>query len=290
MSKDSITPSGTSGPPESLWGGEPLVGEGEIFGERTQGRGSSLFLGRFTMAEVLAVLEKKGFLKESRKRGFWPLVYSIDSSAYPLQRFQVFVREKSPQSEMVDLKIREGRFDPRGRTLPGFPQGLLRTLNFEWLTLQNPGAEFAGKRGALPGQLRPGLGMSKRIMDVLGFLGKRMHQDALLAFPAFYHNAVLFSRYFHFVNPDKEGEIQAIRRSFLSMSIKQLAWIVHLGCLRAGDGAVYEWRAEEQMLPLRSEIQDYFGSRAYRDRVREVQRSLRFEVDWERYEEKAQED
>ncbi len=287
MSKDPIA---TPVSPEPLWTGEPLVGEGEIFGERTQGRGSSLFLGRFTMAEVLAVLEKKGFLKEARKRGFWPLVYAIDSSAYPLQRFQIFVREKTPEMGMVDLKIREGRFDPRGRSLRGFPEGVRRTLNFEWLTLQNPLAQFAEKQGALPGQLRPGLGMSKRIMDVLGFLGKRMHQDALMAFPAFYHNAVLFSRHFRFVNPDKEGEIQAIRRTFLHIPIKQLAWIVHLNCLRAGDGTVYEWRAEEQMLPLRPELEDYFGSRAYRDRVREVLRSLRFEVDWERYEEKAQED
>jgi hypothetical protein len=287
MTKDPTSPSIS---PESPWGGEPLVGEGEIFGELAQRRGSSLFLGRFTMAEVQAVLEKKGFLKESRKRGFWPLVYAIDSSAYPVQRFQIFLREKSPELCMVDLKIREGRFDPRGRALPGFPENILRTLNFEWLTLQNPLAQFTEKRGALPGQQRPGLGMSKRIMDVLGFLGKRMHQDALLAFPAFYHNAVLFSRYFRFVNPEKEGEIQAIRRTFLHMPIKQLAWIVQLNCLRMGDGKVYEWRAEEQMLALRPELKDYFGSRGYRDRVRDVLRTLRFDVDWERFEEKAQED
>jgi hypothetical protein len=287
MSKDVNTP---PIPAESPWGGEPLVGEGEIFGELAQGRGSSLFLGRFTMAEVLATLEKKGFVKESRKRGFWPLLYSIDSSAHPLQRFQIFVGEKTPEACMVDLKIREARFDPRGRSLPGFPAGPLRTLAFEWLTLQNPRAEFTDKRAALPGQLRPGLGMSKRIMDVLAFLGKRTHQDALLAFPAYYHNAVLFSRYFRFVNPEKEGEVLAIRRTFLRMSIKQLAWIVHLNCLRTEDGAVYEWRAEEQMLPLRPGIADYFGSRAYRDRVREAARTRRFAVDWERYEEKAQED
>jgi hypothetical protein len=287
MSKDaSIRPWSS----ESPWGGGPLVGEGEIFGELAQGRGSSLFLGRFTMAEIQAVLEKKGFLKESRKRGFWPLLYTIDSSAYPLQRFQIFVGEKTPETCMVDLKIREARFDPRGRFLPGFPETPLRTLAFEWLTLQNPLAQFTEKRGALPGQLRPGLGMSKRIMDVLAFLGKRTHQDALLAFPAFYHNAVLFSRYFRFVNPEKEGEVLAIRRTFLRMPIKQLAWIVHLNCLRTEDGSVYEWRAEEQMLPLRPEITDYFGSRVYRDRVREVLRARRFKVDWERYEEKAQED
>jgi hypothetical protein len=272
------------------WGDLPLFGEGEIFGEPAGSRGSSLFLGRFTMTEVLAVLDKKGILKESRKRGLWPLLYALDSSAYPLQRFQIFVRDKKPEMAMVDLKIREGVFDPRGRNLPGFPAAPLRTLHFEWLTLQNPLAEFSGKRGALPGQMHPGLGMSRRIMDVLTFLGKRTHQDGLLAFPAFYHNAVLFSRLFRFINPDKEGEVLAIRRMSAKMPIKQLAWIVHLNCLRCGDGAPYEWRSEEQLLPLRPEIEEYFDSRPYRERVKDAERRLRFEVDWEAYESKAQED
>jgi hypothetical protein len=274
----------------SPWGGEPLIAEGELFGESSQGRGSSLFLGRFTLAEVQAVLEKKGFLKESRKRGFWPLLYAIDSSAFPLQRFQIYLREKTPAMCMVDLKIREARFDGRGKSLPGFPDRPIRTLNFEWLTLQNPLAGFTEKRGALPGQQQPGLGMSKRIMDVLIFLGKRIHQDGLLAFPAFYHNAVLFSRHFRFINPDKEGEVLAIRRTFLHLPIKQLAWIVQLNCLRTGEGAVYEWRAEEQLLPMRPELDDYFGSRAYKERVKDAARRWQFEVDWERYEEKSQED
>jgi hypothetical protein len=220
----------------------------------------------------------------------WPLLYALDTSEPPLQRFQIFVGRRAPECCMVDLKIRELRFVPRGRDLPAFPENGLRTLAFEWLTLQNPLGQFDERRNALPGQLRPGLGMSKRVIDILGFLGKRTHQDALLAFPAFYHNAVLFSRYFHFVNPDKEGEILAIRRTFARLSILQLAWIVQLGCLRAEDGTAYEWRAEEQILPLRPDVRDYFGSRAYRERVQEALRSRRFSIDWERFEAKAQQD
>jgi len=275
---------------DSSWTGLPLFGEGEIFGERAEGRGSSLFLGRFTLAEVLAVLDKKGVLKESRKRGLWPLLYALDSSAHPLQRFQIFVRERTPDMCMVDFKVREARFAPEKDSAPSFPYAPIRTLNFEWLTLQNPLLQFTEKRGALPGQQHPGLGMGERIMDVLTFLGKRTRQDGLLAFPAYYHNAILFSRMFHFINPDKQGEVAAIRRSFGRVPIKVQAWIVHLNCLRSADGTPYEWRAEEQLLPLRPELESYFSSRTYRDRVKDVGRDMRFTVDWEAYDAKAQED
>ncbi|MDD8026470.1 MAG: hypothetical protein PHI34_08140 [Acidobacteriota bacterium] len=271
-----------------LWGETPLVEDWEIFGDLAERRGTSLFLGRFTIAEILSVLEKKGFFKEARKLGLWPLVFDLDSSAYPLQRFRIFYERTDPASVIIDLKVRERPFDPAGR--PGFPPGAVRTLALEWLTLQNPRADFGGMRGGLPGQQHPGLGMSRRIMDVFVFLGKRARADGLMAFPAYYHNAVLFSRYFRFLNPDKEGEITAIRRTFARMSIRQLAWIVHLGCLRSGDGTVYEWRSEEQFLPLRRELRGYFESRAYRERVREAARLAVFQVDWEAFEARMQSD
>jgi hypothetical protein len=268
----------------SPWGRTPLVEDWEIFGDLSERRGTSLFLGRFTLAEILAVLDKRGFFKEARKLGLWPLAFDLDSSAYPLQRFRIFHERQDPAAVIIDLKLREMTLDPAGRDWPGFPPEPLCALALEWLTLQNPTAEFGGTRGALPGQQRPGLGMSRRIMDIFVFLGKRARVDALLAFPAFYHNAVLFSRYFRFLNPEKEGEILAIRRTFSHMSIRQLAWIVNLGCLRRGDGSVYEWRSEEQFQPLRRGLKGYFESRTYRDRVREASHRAAFRVDWETFE------
>lgn len=268
----------------------PLVGEGEIFASLAENRGSSLFLGRFSMTEVLAVMNKRSFLRDARKRGFLPLEFELDSSGHPLQRLTIYSRSAKPENMIVDLKIKEGDYAPKSADLPGFPRGQQKCLFLEWLTLQNPNLAFSEKTSPLPGQMYPGLNLSKKIMDIFIYLARLIRKDGLLAFPAYFHNALLFSRYFRFVNPEKEGEVLSIRRTFLRMPIKQLAWIVHLNCLRTEDGSVYEWRAEEQMLPLRSGIADYFGSRGYRDRVREVLRTRRFEVDWERYEEKAQED
>lgn len=269
----------------------PLVDESEIFGSLGDRRGTVLFLGRYTANEVSAALAKMGFYKEARKRGLWPIVLDLDSSAYPpLQRLQIFHRENRPDRLIVDLKIREGVFDPNGKTLAPAPLRPFSTLVFEWLTLQNPEASFSGRHGSLPGQLYPGLGMSKRIMDIFIYLGRTAGKEGLQAFPAYYHNAVLFSRYFKFANPAKEAEVQAIRRTFSHVPIRQMAWIVHRNCLKRLDGSPYEWKAEEQIFPLVRDVREHFESRAYRDRVRENMNRTRFAVDWEEFERKSQED
>jgi hypothetical protein len=273
-----------------FWGTGPLLGEDEIFSELAERKGTSLFLGKYTLNEVLAVLVKKGFIKEARKRGLWPLDYELDSTQFPLQRFQIFLRDKSSENLIVDLKIREGLFSPPPPLRPSAEAPGFKSLVLEWLTLQNPIEEFGEKRGSLPGQLHPGLGMRRKVLDVFVYIGKLVRADVLMAFPAYYHNAVLFSRYFHFLNPEKEGEIQAIRRTFSHFSIRQLAWAVYLNCLIRADGTVYEWRAEEQVFPLHKDLRDYFESKAYRERVKESFSRQRFTLDAEQFSCKFQAD
>lgn len=280
MSRD-----GSKTPP--FWSGEPLLGEREIFASLGEGRGTSLFLGKYTMAEVMAVLGKKGLVKVARKRGMWPLITDLDSSAFPCQRLRIFTREAIPERLIVDLKIREGIFSPRSVLGPGTMLRDFSALFLEWLTLQNPMAEFTEKRGALPGQHYPGLGLSRRIVDIFAYLGKVTRKDALLAFPAYYHNAVLFSRFFRFLNPAKEAEVLAIHRTFSRMPIKALAWAVHLNCLRTAEGEVYEWQAEEQVAPLVRDLRDHFESKGYREEVKENLGRFKFTLDEEQYDRKV---
>jgi hypothetical protein len=271
-----------------FWKETPLVDEREIFTDLAVKKGSSLFLGRYSLNEVLAVLNKKGFLREARKRFLWPLAYKLDSSDYPLQRLQIFLREPGPDNLIVDVKVKETEFVPKevaGLAAPSLPPQ--KALAFEWLTLQNPLMKFGEQFTPLPGQTRPGLSMRAKIMDLFLYLGRLTHKDCLLAFPAYFHNAVLFSRYFHFWNPRKEAEVLAIRRTFRHMSFKQLAWVVHLNCLRRGDGSVYEWRAEEQINPLTRPLKEYFDSRPYRDIARSGRKPAVFSVEWAEFERKS---
>ena len=132
--------------------------------------------------------------------------------------------------------------------------------------------------------------MRSKIMDMFVYLGRLTRKDCLLAFPAYFHNAVLFSRYFHFWNPRKEGEVLAIRRTFRHMPFKQLAWVVHLNCLRRADGSVYEWQAEEQIYPFTRPLKDYFDSRRYREVVKTGLKTLDFTVDRDDFERQISDD
>ncbi|MGZ5488152.1 MAG: hypothetical protein ACXWF4_06440, partial [Candidatus Aminicenantales bacterium] len=256
------------GATDPFWKEAPLVDESEIFSELRVKRGSSLFLGRYSANEVMAVLNRKGFLKEARQRFLWPLASERDSSDYPLQRLQIFLREPDPENVIVDVKVKECEFVPK-TTVEGLPVlPPQKALAFEWLTLQNPLAKRGEPFSPLPGQTRPGLSMRSKIMDLFAYLGRLTRKDCLLAFPAYFHNGVLFSRYFHFWNPRKEAEVLAIRREFNHMSFRQLAWVVHLNCLRRADGSVYEWQAEEQLYPFTRPLEDYFDSRRYREIVK----------------------
>jgi hypothetical protein len=264
----------------------PLVGEKDILSDLIEEKATCLFLGRFSMPEVQAVMGKKNFYREARNRGLLPLLFDLDCSDYPVQRLRIFHEEKDPDRLIVDLKIREGRLTPRPHL--HLPTHFFEHdyLVLEWLTLQNPLLSFSEKRPPLPGQQHPGLGLRKKVVDVFVYLARLLRKDGLLAFPAYFHNAVLFSRFFGFLNPLKMAEVLAIEKAFPKIPFKHMAWIVYLNCLRQEDGRVYEWKAEEQVYPIRKELKEYLDSKKYKRQVKQGLKGRSFTIDWDAYDRK----
>jgi hypothetical protein len=263
-----------------------LIEEEDVFADLLGEKSSVLFLGRYSLSEVAAVLKKRNFYKEAKKRKLWPLVFHMDNSEFPLQRFQIYFQEKNPENLVVDLKIREGSFRPQKKLSSRVSLSQYKFLILEWLTLQNPLQRFSRDHTALPGQKYPGLNLGKKVLDLFVYLARLSKLDGLLAFPAYFHNALLFYRYFSFLNPEKKAEVLTIRKSFRDVSFKQLAWIVHLECLLDKHQTVYKWQAEEQAYPLNKEIKEYFNSKEYEKEVRESQEGLEFSIDWDCYKKK----
>ena len=184
---------------------------------------------------------------------------------------------------IVDLKIREAVFRPEKKMESLYSLHEHKFLFLEWLTLQNPLLDFSPEKTPLPGQKHPGLNLGKKVLDIFLHLARLTEKDGLLAFPAYFHNALLFSRAFHFLNPEKQGEILAIRSSLLHIPFKQLAWIVYLNCLKDQQGRVYKWKAEEMVFSINRVLKKYFSSRAYKEKVKTTKERLTFDVDWECY-------
>lgn len=274
---------------EPFWEKEPVLKEEEMFSGLGPARGSLLFLGRYTLKEVMAVLAKKGFFREAKKKNLWPIKYRMDSSAYHLQRLLIYWEEEKPERIIVDLKIREAEVSFAAPRRHGYKLSPQRCLLFEWLTLQNPRLNFDDRHPPLPGQSKPGLNLSRKILEIFLHLGRLINLDALVAFPAYFHNALLFSRYFQFVNPIKEGEIKAIRKQFSHVPFRQLAWAVHLGCVKDEEGQIYDWQAEEQVLPLTEPLKNYLESKIYREIARHVEKTATFSLDLDLFQKKSRE-
>ena len=255
-----------------------FIEEKDIFSDLEGDKGSCLFLGKYSLSEVSTVLKKRSFFKDAQKRGLWPLEYHMDSSEFPLQRFQIFYKEKKEENLIVDLKLREGSFQPKEK---------YNFLFLEWLTLQNPRLEFSGGLSPLPGQKHPGLNLGKKVLTLFEYLARLCQVDGLLAFPAYFHNAILFSRNFYFLNPEKQGEVLAIRKTFRHVPFKQLAWIVYYDCLQEKSLGTYTWKAEEQVHPLNKKLITFFQSKKYKNMTRKTMEKLEFTIDWESYREKS---
>jgi hypothetical protein len=259
-----------------------LIEEKDILNDTTGDKGSSLLLGKYTIQEANRVLNKRNFYREAKKRELLPVEFELDSSQFPpLQRMLIYRGEKVPDKIIVDLKIREGGFIPKMQTELDFSR--FRFLILEWLTLQNPLQSFSKDKTPLPGQKHPGLNLGRKIIDLFIYLARLNHNDGILAFPAYFHNALLFSRDFHFVNPEKKAEVEAIRKSFPRIHFKQLAWVVHLNCLKDQQNKAVEWNAEEQILPLNKEIKAYFESKKYDQKYQSALKEKSFSIDWDCY-------
>lgn len=263
-----------------------LLQEEDVLSDLTGDKGSCLFLGKYSLAEVEAVLKRRNFFKDARKKKLWPLKFRLDYSEFPIQRFQVYFQEEIPKNLVVDLKIREGTFQPKQKLSPLFPLPNFRFLILEWLTLQNPLHEYSGERTPLPGQQHPGLNLGKKVLDIFVYLARISRVDGLLAYPAYYHNALLFCRYFQFLNPQKQAEVLAIQKTFRKIPFKELAWIVHLDCLKDQEGNTYKWEAEEQVFPLNESLKIYLSSRDYDKKVKQDLKKYQFTIDWDCYRKK----
>ena len=266
-----------------------LIEKDDLFADVEEKRGSILFLGKYTMHEAGRVMQKRSFVRDAKKRDLWPIKVVVDSREFPpLQRLQFFTVSEAPENVVVDIKLREGRYTPKCGLPSDFSFSCYTFLVLEWLTLQNPRAQFTEIKKPLPGQKHPGLGLGRKFFDLFEYLARLNKNDGILAFPAYFHNAVKFLRDFYFLNPEKRGEVQAIREAFPDIPFTKLAWVVNLGCLHDQRGVAYEWKAEEMVSPVNKELMAFFESALYWQKVEEAKSRWDFTIDWESFEERME--
>lgn len=260
----------------------------DIFGKDIEERGNPYFLGYYSPSGIRFALERYGFFKALKKRGFENIHLIMNTQNPYKQRLAIYAEKKDPGHLIGELVVKRKHIN----IFSPFPHRVherdFEVISIEWLCMQNPAATFPADRPRLPGQKHPGLGMGGAVMELLVIMCKRLRTAGLLNIPEHFHNSQMYSPQFRFVNPLFEGKRQAIARDLLStFSLSEVSWAIDLNCV-SENGEAFEWVVSEQLIPLDRDLKEYFNHKKYLQTVAEHAGQYHYSLDLNKWREKRE--
>jgi hypothetical protein len=177
-----------------------------------------LLLGFYSAEGLEHALHRYGILSSLRRMGYGP--------------FRVEIKDEGvgQSARLLDAAAGQALIETvfERREIDG-----ARMLYVHWLALRNPRARFSPERPQLPGQDVPGLGLSREIAELLVRMAARLGLDGIAFRPAAYHLAFRGRDTLRFVDPGRQGRVDATRA-------------VAEGRVRL-DGKPYQWETDEMV-------------------------------------------
>lgn len=254
---------------------EPRLTDEEILGQLAKQK-SPLFLGRYAKDEVRERLTRASVLGRLEVLGY----HRLEITTWLEEGLnRLAVNESDAAARLIDLRLTEESELPAGRHAPCWPKGPLALLVIQWVSLQHVRSRFTAERPALPGQQYPGLGVGRKLFSELAELARELGKDALVGYPQFYHNAVLYSKDFHFVDPGDQAILLALRRDLGALPLDEASRAVAEGRVRdTHRGTPFQWKPGAMAYPLSQRLELCFASPAHREEVARRFASLAFQV------------
>lgn len=275
---------------------EPPLEDQDLFGELFGRAQASRFLGYYSKRGFERVFEAYGIFAKLRDRGFFDPQVEFDLSDLTRHRLRIYDGPgRETDSLLLDFAAHLGCGGEltASRTyshLPSLPSPI-DLLVVDWLMLQNPRASFRADE-LLPGQTYPGLGLSLEIGTLIGRIAHRLKLDGCLVTPAWYHNALMYSQRYTFVEPIVEGRFRALRRDTVHLSRLEVSWAVELGCIRTIDEGspvggdleepAWRWEGRGQLWALTPRLEAYFKRPAFRGVRDAICDGTHYQVDLDR--------
>ena len=232
-----------------------------------------LFLGRLTGEALGAELQAAGIPAFLATRGF-PGVRVDTDLAEGEHRLRVAASDDG--ALLVELRLAE-MATPLPAALRASGPENLHVLAILWAALQNPRASFTPDRPRLPGQDHPGLGVGRRLYEVLRGWAVAFGKDALLNVPEHYHNALFYAGQFRFLDPIEQGRFEALRRDLAGLHVADASFAIEDGRVRdeAAD-RTYAWDPGAMVAPVSAALAAAVASAPYRDAVAGARDAARF--------------
>jgi hypothetical protein len=257
-------------------------------------RGTHLLLGKFTEIDIYEALERAGIMDELQKKGLYPVEISIDHESILKQKIFIDLKGESPSPKRIgEVIIGECRYKLNEKVMAvPLKKKEIDSIVVEWLVLQNVKSAFTEEFPRLPGQRYPGLRVGKLVLKLLEGLARATNKECFIAFPEFYHNAVMYIDYLHFLNPETEGRVLKMRDDLKSLPLADVSFAFCGGCIierRNSEERRISWEAEEMIYPLSEELKFYFSSPEYKAIKEKTYNSHSYQFDKLCYEMKQEE-
>jgi hypothetical protein len=266
------------------------LSDDELLSELSKLPGLDLFLGRYTMEEIEERLRQRGILDKLATAGYPDVKVEVNTDLVYNHRLYVHTGVRDYDHILIELRLREGMFEPKTQFIPEVRVGALSMIMVDYLLLQNPKAGFHPGRPALPQQNYPGLGILKDMIPMVIEVVRESGRAGVLDVPEHYHGALFYSKWFKFINPAMDGKFRAMRRDLGSHPLNVVSVCVFNECLKnLATGECEKWAPGEQVLPISDLMLDYYGHPRYNEMSERAFTENRYDLDLERYERKVAE-
>jgi len=229
--------------------------------------GASHVLGHYSSHGLELLLERLGFFKQLRDRGFRHPVLDV-TFGHALAGETIRVYGDAERRDLVmELRARRNR-----RVVPG-----MEVLYVEWLLLQNPRIAFGGRLAPLPGQEHPGLGMLGEVAAWLLVVCETLGLDGVAFEPAHYYTAALGQHRLRFLDPEDQARFEALREAVAGMSLAEAERAIAEGrVVDAETGEPARWRPALMVVPVSGRLKALIGGAGYERALEAARDRLRF--------------
>jgi len=257
----------------------------DFFTTRSSVNSSSLFLGKYSEDGIKFVMERFGLTRHARYLGMRHLSVVVDTKDPYRHRLTIYNgRHRDRDHIVMDFVARYQHLVPRDIDAENEYTHQLRVLTVEWLLLQNPKAEFSRRKPSLPGQFYPGLGLGDQLLALFALMGRHIKVDGIINVPEYYHTGLMFSRRFVFLSPHVQALVQQIAQDlWKKYRLAMIAWASATESIinvRTGEPQV--WEPRRQIIPLQSQLRQYFKSEDYVAIAQNLKKGPLFKLDEEK--------
>ncbi|MCU0825314.1 MAG: hypothetical protein MUF77_11810 [Leptospira sp.] len=225
---------------------------------------------RFRKEEIDDLLKESGLLHAVEVRGFPKSFIELEVLNDYDNRIYIKTADKRI---LVHMRLKVSQFQMKGDD-EQFPM-----IYIDWLLTQNLKFEPGGlKKELYFGQEYPGLNVLNEFTIFILNLSKTLGTSGAFNVPEYFHDAVLFSRKFRFIDPEKEGTFRALIKSFRGINLRNLSSRIHQNKVCFDDGEPYQWKYGEMISCTDVYLEKKVFQESYFKKVEEVKEKTKFRL------------